>query len=188
MSPNSGVLDALLKVRERSRGRALAMESCSNGAPFTARSRNPSKSECGEGHRAFSCRPGTQAIQRQGVWGTTSQPCLSPRSCSSLYQLFRTPADAPGSRSLQPQLCDSSSLTATVHYPRSQGADFWAIFSVGHPEAELCQMGNPSAVPKAGSRVLARFPCPGIHGTLIRCEESCLLSVVKPSTKPPSQL
>lgn len=56
--------------------------------------------------------------------GTTSQPYLSPRPCSSLCQLFRTPADAPGPRSLQPQLCDPSSLTATAHHPSPQGADF----------------------------------------------------------------
>lgn len=63
---------------------------------------------------------------------TASQPCLSPHPCSSLYQLFRTPADTPGSRSLQPQLCGSSSLTATAQDPRPQGA---VVFSVGHLEA-----------------------------------------------------
>lgn len=168
------------------------MESCSDRAPFTARSRNPFKSECGEGHRAFSCSPGAQAIQLQGVWGPNLTPCLSPRPCSSLCQLFRIPADTPGSRSLQPQLCDSSSLTATAHCPRPRvGGQFFravCIFSVGHPESGLCWMENPSAVPKTGSRVLARFSCPGIHGALIRCGESCLLSMVKPSTKPPCQL
>lgn len=124
--------------------------------------------------------------------GPTSQPCLSPRPCSSLCQLFRIPADTPGSRSLQPQLCDSSSLTATAHSPRPRvGGSFLGpcASSVWATQSQGCAgWKNPSAVPKTGSRVLARFSCPGIHGALIRCGESCLLSVVKPSTKCPCQL
>lgn len=99
----------------------MAVESCSNGAPFTARSRNPSKLECGE--RLSPAAQGHKQSSFRECGGTTSQPCLSLRPCSSLCQLFRTPADAPGSWSLQPQLCDSSSLTATAHHPRPQGAD-----------------------------------------------------------------